>query len=126
MIKSSDYQDLKVWQKAIDLTVEVYELVKLLPRDEHYALSDQMRRAVVSIPSNIAEGRGRGSNKEFVHYLLMSRGSLWELSTQLVICEKLHFLDSSQTSHAKQMITEISKMINALANAFSGGNEAEI
>ena len=126
MIKSSDYQDLKVWQKAIDLTVEVYELVKLLPHDEHYALSDQMRRAVVSIPSNIAEGRGRGGNKEFVHYLLMSRGSLWELSTQLVICEKRHFLDSSQASQAKQIITEISKMINALANAFSGGNEAEI
>ena len=123
MIKSSDYQDLKVWQKAIDLTEDVYQLVKQLPQDEHYAISDQMRRAVVSVPSNIAEGRGRGTNKEFVRFLLMSRGSLWELSTQLVICEKLHYLDSMQTSKARQMITEISKMINALANSFSGVGE---
>ena len=121
MIKSSDYQDLKVWQKAIDLTVEIYRLVKQLPHDERYAISDQMRRAVVSVPSNIAEGRGRGSNKEFVRFLLMSRGSLWELSTQLEICERLHFLNKEETSNAKQLITEISKMINALANSFIEG-----
>lgn len=123
-VKSSDYQDLKVWQKAVDLTTEIYQLVKQLPQDEHYVISDQMRRAVVSVPSNIAEGRGRGSNKEFVRYLLMSRGSLWELSTQLVICERLHYLNNEQTSNAKQMITEISKMINALANSFIGDNKA--
>ena len=126
MIKSSDYQDLKVWQKAIDLTTEIYQLVKQLPQDERYALSDQMRRAVVSVPSNIAEGRGRGTNKEFVRYLLMSRGSLWELSTQLVICEKLHFLNDIQTSKARKMIIEISKMINALANSFLGQNESDV
>ena len=126
MIKSSDYQDLKVWQKAIDLTTEIYQLVKQLPQDEHYALSDQMRRAVISVPSNIAEGRGRGTNKEFVRYLLMSRGSLWELSTQLVICEKLHFLNDIQTSKARKMIIEISKMINALANSFLGQNESDV
>lgn len=123
MIKYSDYQDLKVWQKAIDLTTEIYQLVKQLPQDEHYALSDQMRRAVVSVPSNIAEGCGRGTDKEFVRYLLMSRGSLWELSTQLIICEKLHYLNNRQTSQARQMIIEISKMINALANSFIGQNE---
>ena len=123
-VKSSDYQDLKVWQKAVDLTTEIYQLVKQLPQDEHYVISDQMRRAVVSVPSNIAEGRGRGSNKEFVRYLLMSRGSLWELSTHLVICERLHYLNNEQTSNAKQMITEISKMINALANSFIGEYKA--
>lgn len=126
MMKSSDYQDLKVWQKAIELTAEIYELVKLLPHEEQYALSDQMRRAVVSVPSNIAEGRGRGTDKEFVHFLLMSRGSLWELSTQLVICERLHYLNQSQTSNARQMITEISKMINALAKTFSIDREKNI
>ena len=110
-----------MWQKAIDLTSEFYKLVKQLPIEEQYALSDQMRRAVVSIPSNIAEGRGRGTKKEFVRYLLMSRGSLWELSTQLVICEKLHYLEQDQLSDAKQLIQEISKMINALANSFSDG-----
>jgi four helix bundle protein len=123
MVKSSNYQDLKVWQKAIDLTSEIYRLVKLLPIEEQYALSDQMRRAVVSVPSNIAEGRGRGTNKEFVRYLLMSRGSLWELSTQLVICEKLHYLNQDQLSDARQLILEISKMINALANSFSDGEK---
>ena len=126
MMKSSDYQDLKVWQKAIELTAEIYELVKLLLREEQYALSDQMRRAVVSVPSNIAEGRGRGTDKEFVPFLLMSRGSLWELSTQLVICERLHYLNQSQTSNARQMITEISKMINALAKTFSIDREKNI
>jgi len=100
------------------LTTVIYQLVKHLPNDERYAISDQMRRAVVSVPSNIAEGRGRGTNKEFVRYLLMSRGSLWELSTQLEICERLHYLDAEQTSGARQMITEVSKMINALANSF--------
>ena len=119
MVKSSDYQELKVWQKAVDLTTEIYELVKLLLAEEQYALSDQMRRAVVSVPSNIAEGRGRGTNKEFVRYLLMSRGSLWELSTQLVICEKLQYLKQDQMHDARQLIVEISKMINALAKSFS-------
>ena len=123
MIKSSDYRDLKVWQKAIELTSEVYKLVKLLPNEERYALSDQIRRAVVSVPSNIAEGRGRGTNKEFVRYLLMSRGSLWEVSTQLVICERLQYMNQEQTAYARQLITEISKMINALASSFSHNSE---
>ena len=123
MIKSSDYQDLKVWQKAIELTSEIYKLVKLLPNEERYALSDQIRRAVVSVPSNIAEGRGRGTNKEFVRYLLMSRGSLWEVSTQLVICERLQYMNQEQTAYARQLITEISKMINALASSFSHNSE---
>ena len=123
MIRSSDYQDLKVWQKAIELTSEIYKLVKLLPNEERYALSDQIRRAVVSVPSNIAEGRGRGTNKEFVRYLLMSRGSLWEVSTQLVICERLQYLNQEQTAYARQLITEISKMINALASSISNNSE---
>ena len=124
MIKSSDYRDLKVWQKAIELTSEVYKLVKLLPNEERYALSDQIRRAVVSVPSNIAEGRGRGTNKEFVRYLLMSRGSLWEVSTQLEICERLQYLNNEEMPNARQLITEISKMINALASSFSNDSEA--
>lgn len=123
MIKSSDYRDLKVWQKAIELTSEVYKLVKLLPNEERYALSDQIRRAVVSVPSNIAEGRGRGTNKEFVRYLLMSRGSLWEVSTQLEICERLQYLNNDEMTNARQLITEISKMINALASSFSNDSE---
>jgi four helix bundle protein len=118
-MKSSEFRDLKVWQKAMDLTVEVYGLVKCLPKEETYTLSDQMRRAAISIPSNIAEGQGRITSKEFIRFLSMARGSLWELSTQIELCERLHYFNASQTSQVRSLITEIAKMINALSNAVS-------
>jgi four helix bundle protein len=114
---SKDYKQLIVWQKSMDLTIIIYSLVKFLPRDENYALSDQMRRAAVSIPSNIAEGQGRASDKEYVHFLAMARGSLWELLTQLEICERLNYLKTSQTMEARNLVNEISRMINALSKA---------
>jgi len=77
----------------MDLTIEVYSLVKHLPKEELFALSDQMRRSVVSIPSNIAEGEGRNSDKDLIKFLLIARGSLWELSTQMEICERLGYLE---------------------------------
>ena len=116
-MKSSDFTQLIVWQKSMDLTIIIYSLVKFLPREENYALSDQMRRAVVSIPSNIAEGQGRASDKEYVHFLAMARGSLWELLTQLEICERLNYLKPAQTMEARNLVNEISKMINALSKA---------
>lgn len=116
-MKSSDYRQLKVWQKAMDLATEIYRLVKYLPREETYALSDQMRRAVVSIPSNIAEGNGRNSVKEFVNFLSIARGSLWELETQLELCVRLNYIDHDQISNALSLITEISKMLNSLAKS---------
>ncbi len=116
-MRSSDYKQLKVWEKAMDLTMEIYSLVKLLPKEETYVLSNQMRRAVVSIPSNIAEGRGRNSNKEFLNFLSIARGSLWELETQLEICKRLGFLDNTQTDKSYVLITEVSKMLNALSNS---------
>lgn len=116
-MKSSDYRQLKVWQKAMDLTVEIYSLVNKFPRAENYALSDQMRRSVVSIPSNIAEGQGRNSDKEFVNYLSIARGSLWELETQIEISERLHYIDSGQKNKVYEQTEEIGKMLNALANS---------
>ena len=116
-MKSSDYKQLKVWQKAMDLTTEIYKLVRLLPKEEIYALSDQMRRAVVSIPSNIAEGQGRNSDKEFINFLSIARGSLWELETQLEICVRLGYIDSSLTPNVYNLTTEVSKMLNALASS---------
>ena len=122
-MKSSDFRQLKVWQKSMDLTIIIYSLVKFLPKEENYALSDQMRRAVVSIPSNIAEGQGRTSDKEYVHFLAMARGSLWELLTQLEICERLDYLKAAQTTEARNLVNEISKMINALSKALqTSGN----
>lgn len=105
---------MKVWQKAMDLTVEIYSLIKLLPREETNALADQMRRAVVSIPSNIAEGHGRNSDKEFIKFLTISRGSLLELETQIEICHRVGYFKAHQTDSASSLMIEISKMLNAL------------
>ena len=118
-MKSSEFRDLVVWQKAMDLTVMVYNLVKHLPREESFALTDQIRRAAVSVPSNIAEGQGRITSKEFIRFLSMARGSLWELSTQIELCERLHYLDKNQTATIHSTITEIAKMLNALSNSIS-------
>lgn len=113
-MQTSDYKRLKVWQKAMDLTEEVYRLVRLLPREETYAPSDHLRRAVVSVPSNIAEGHGRGSDKEFVKFLTIARGSLFEVETQLLICNRLNLIPTEMTQLAHSMISEIGKMLNAL------------
>ena len=113
-MKLKTYKDLIVWQKAMDLTVEVYRLVKFLPREETYALSDQMRRAVVSIPANIAEGQGRNSTKEFINFLAMSRGSQTELETQLQICIRLNYISEAQAGVALGLCQEINKMLNVL------------
>jgi len=118
-MKSTDYKKLFVWQKAMDLTTEIYSLVKYLPKEETYGLSDQMRRAVVSIPSNIAEGQGRISDKEYINFLSIARGSLWELSTQIEICERLNYINHEQITKTTYLITEISKMLNSLANSLN-------
>ena len=115
MVKN--YKDLLVWQKAMDLTVEVYRLVKFLPREETYALSDQMRRAVVSIPSNIAEGHGRNSTKEYIKFLSVARGSQTELETQLQICVRLKYLSEDEALLALNLCDELNKMLNALMNS---------
>ena len=116
------YKELKVWQKAMDLTVEIYRLVKLLPKFETYALSDQMRRAVVSIPSNIAEGYGRNSTKEFIQFLTIARGSQLELETQLQICQRLGYFSDNELTSVLQLCTEINKMLNVLIKKLAAGD----
>ena len=108
------YKEFTVWQKAMDLTVEVYKLVKLLPKEETYALSDQIRRAVVSIPSNIAEGQGRNHTKEFVNFLGIARGSKSELETQLQICIRLNYFTEKDAEHALNLCSEVGKMLSTL------------
>jgi len=98
----------------MDLVVEVYQLLKLLPNDEIYALSDQMKRAAVSIPSNIAEGQGRGTTKDFLRFLYIAKGSKGEMETLLSICVRLNFLTQSQIAPAQNLLTEIGKMLNSL------------
>ena len=115
------YKEFTVWQKAMDLTVEIYKLVKLLPKEETYALSDQMRRAVVSIPSNIAEGQGRNSTKEFVKFLGIARGSNSELETQLQICMKLNYVTDQEAEKTLKLCEEVGKMLNSLIKKLRQG-----
>ena len=108
------YRDLIVWQKSMLLVKEIYSIVRFLPKEEQYALSDQMRRAVVSIPSNIAEGYGRNSTNDYIRFLNIARGSKYELETQLHICVMLNYVTKEQVELALDLTQEIGKMINAL------------
>jgi four helix bundle protein len=114
MIK--DFKDLIVWQKAMDAVLLVYKLVKKLPKEEMYALSDQMRRAAVSIPSNIAEGQARNSDKEFAQFLAIAKGSKAELETQLLLCVTIGYLTEQDIQDVVEILQEVAKIINALQN----------
>ena len=109
-----NYSDLVVWQKAMQLVKIIYQLTKKLPKDELYALSNQMRRAAVSIPSNIAEGYERKSSKEYIHFLSIAKGSNAELQTQLRICVDIEYLSSEDTRTALDLSEEVRKMLFSL------------
>lgn len=96
-MKVKTYEELEVWRVAMELAERVYELQKTLPKEEVYGLGDQIRRAVVSVPSNIAEGFGRDSTADFVHFLYIARGSLFETRTQLELAHRLGYLNPEQT-----------------------------
>jgi four helix bundle protein len=116
MSSINSYKDLLVWQKGIVLVVKVYKLVKSFPQEELYALSSQIKRAAVSIPSNISEGYGRNTDKSFSYFLDISRGSLNELETQLIIAKELELItDLVLYNEILTLITEESKMINGLS-----------
>ena len=114
-----DYKELIVWQKSMDLLVEIYRLVKKLPKEETYALSDQMRRAVVSIPSNIAEGKNRSSEKDYLRFLFMARGSRAELETQLLACLRLNYFTEAEVETALNLCNEIGRMLSAMISKMS-------
>lgn len=109
-----NYQDLRVWQRAMALVEVLYAEVKKLPKAETYELGSQMRRAVVSIPSNIAEGHARHTPKEFVNFLSVARGSCAELQTQILICVRLGFLFEGEVQLALDISYEVSKMLSSL------------
>ena len=110
---AGNYQKLEVWKKSMDLAVQVYSLAKKLPKEETYALADQMRRATVSIPSNIAEGQSRWE-KEFIHFLKVAKGSCAELETQLLLCVRLKYLSDSDVASLLTDLDEIGKMLSSL------------
>jgi four helix bundle protein len=115
-MKIHSYKDLKVWQKAIDLVLAVYKLTEKFPKSELYNLTSQMRRAAISIPSNIAEGRRRGFKKEFLHFLLNAYGSGAELETQIEIAKKLPKLKDLDYNEVDSLLNEVMKMLNRITN----------
>ena len=108
------YKELTVWQKSMDLVVCVYNLVELLPKYETYGLADQMRRAAVSIPSNIAEGQGRYSTRDYCNFLNIARGSCFELETQIQICVRLEYVKNSDVESAINLCEEVGKMLSVM------------
>lgn len=115
----NNYKELKVWQKSVDLSAKVYEISSKFPSSEIYGLTSQIRRSAISIPSNIAEGSGRGSNKEFSHFLGISLGSAFELETQLIIAEKLNMIGKAEMDDIAFGINEIEKMIRGLQKSLN-------
>jgi len=112
MSRIQSFEDLTVWQEAMKLAKMVYLSQRKLPREELYALGDQLRRAVVSIPSNIAEGFGRDTTKDYLHFLAIARGSLYEVRTQLQLAEQLGFL--AMSDDLKRELTSVSRLLSAL------------
>ena len=119
---SQSYQDLIVWQKSIALCVQVYKTCESFPRTEIYGLADQMKRAAVSVPSNVAEGQARQHTKEFLHFISVANGSLAELDTQRIIAESLHYISPENSLQLEQRITEVRKMLYSLANKLKTEN----
>jgi len=111
---ATSYRDLKVWRSSIDLTESIYRITSAFPNSEVYGLSSQMRRAAVSIPSNIAEGWGRRSRKDYGRFVLIALGSNDELRTQIVIAGRLGFGEGSQLREADTLCDEIGKMLSGL------------
>ncbi len=108
-----NFNNLKIWQLAIELAKEIYRATESYPKEEIYALISQMQRAAVSIPSNIAEGAGRETDKDFSHFLSIALGSSFELYTQIVLSKEIGYIDHTQTEKLQKMTIELQKMISA-------------
>ena len=113
----SSYRQLVVWQKAIELVLEVYRATQDFPKEEMYGLTSQLRRAAVSVPSNIAEGQGRFSTGEFKQFLGHAKGSLFELQTQVVIAQKLGFMKDKVASKLVALSDEVGRMLSGLLSS---------
>jgi four helix bundle protein len=112
----NSFRDLKAWQRAMDLVPEIYRLTRQLPVEEKYVLGDQIRRAAVSIPANIAEGHARQHTREFVQHLSIARSSLAELQTLLVIAQRLGYLIEVNLEIVEKTITEVRMILFGLMN----------
>jgi four helix bundle protein len=114
-----NFRELVAWQKAMQLTKEIYLLTNAFPASERYGLTSQIQRAVVSIPSNIAEGAGRPTEKELVHFLSFALGSAYELETELLLAGELGYIDTEQSKHINTEVVEVQKLVYSLMKKFN-------
>jgi four helix bundle protein len=117
-----NFKELKFWQKSVDLSVMIYKITSTFPSDEKFGLVSQLRRACVSIASNIAEGSSRNSNKELAHFLSIAIGSSYEVETQLIIANKLEYINDEKLNEVLNQLTEIQKMTFAFSKRIKENN----
>jgi four helix bundle protein len=122
---SGDYKDLRVWQDARIMVGDIYRLTRGFPKDELFGLASQMRRSAVSVPSNIAEGKGRHSGRELAQFLYRARGSLLELETQVLISSDLGYVGEPTTTATTEKIKKLACTLNALINRVQEGIEKQ-
>jgi len=120
MAKSSSFRELRIWQEAVELALAIYRATMAFPKHELYGLTSQMRRAAVSIPSNVAEGKGHSSNGDFGRFLFHARGSLLELQTQILVAQGLEYLTEEQAAKLTQTTDDLGRGLNGLIQSVRG------
>jgi four helix bundle protein len=113
------YRELIAWQKAVEMVCTIYKITSAFPAEERFGLTNQLRRAAVSIPSNIAEGQGRGVSRDFARYLRMANGSRQEVETQIAIAHRLGYLDQERTAAVLRDLEELGRIISGLLRSIS-------
>lgn len=119
------WKELVIWQKSHQLVLKIYDLLTFFPKDEKFALCDQIKRASYSIPSNIVEGHSKNTNKDFLRYLYISRGSLEELRYFIFLAKELKYINTNQFDEIENHIIEVSKMLNSFIISIKNRNENE-
>jgi four helix bundle protein len=112
-----NYQDLTAWQEAMNLVESIYKITKQFPKEEQYCLVTQIRRAAISVPSNIAEGQGRRAKKEFSYFLKIAHGSVREIETQLFIAKRLQYIDETVTRDVIEQAARVGRLVTGLINS---------
>lgn len=118
-MRQSSYKDLIAWQKGMELVAAIYDATDGFPSNEQFGLVSQLRRAAVSVPSNIAEGKAHFSNRDFVRFLRLARGSLAEIETQILIAQQRNYIDTEITSKLTQKIDELGRVLSGLINSLN-------
>ncbi|PIW68832.1 MAG: four helix bundle protein [Candidatus Omnitrophica bacterium CG12_big_fil_rev_8_21_14_0_65_42_8] len=113
----NQFKNLKVWQKGMELVKQVYAITRQFPKDEQFGLTSQMRRAAVSVPANIAEGKGRYHKKEYIQFLYMARGSIYEIMTLIEMAQGLRYFPEIESKKLLELSSEITAMLNGLIQA---------